>query len=76
MMSIASCAPRPDEASAARELLALTKEYNAAWDRLDADAIMGFHPDDVHYYWYGSVIPSRAVFDKVLREEILPNTKS
>lgn len=62
------------EAALADSILSLTRQYNAAWESLSADRISAFHSDDFHYYWRGSTdASSRAEYDRLLREEILPS---
>lgn len=65
------------EAALADTILAVTERYNAAWEALSAEGILAFHPDDLRYYYRGSGgISSKVVFDRVLREEILPFMRS
>lgn len=64
------------EAAIADTILDLTERFNAAWHRLDPDEILDFYGDDLQYYWMGTRIPSREVFARVLREDILPRTRS
>lgn len=60
------------EAGVADTLLSLTRKYEDAWETLDAEAILAFHPEDLLYYWRGRLTPSRDAFAQVLREQILP----
>ena len=65
------------EGAVADTVLALTEAYNAAWEALDPEAILAFHPDDLRYYYRGSGgMSSKAAFEGVLREEILPAMRS
>jgi ketosteroid isomerase-like protein len=65
------------EAALAETIFAVTERYNAAWEALSAESILAFHPDDLRYYYRGSGgISSRAVFERILRDEILPSMRS
>lgn len=66
-----------EEEALADTILALTDVYNAAWEALDPEAILRFHSDDFRYYWRGSSagMSSKAAFERVLRDEILPGMR-
>lgn len=54
-------------------VLALAERWMAAWNEMDTERILAILGEDLQYYYLGERMDSRAVFERVLREEILPN---
>lgn len=80
-MGMATASAEPGEKDAgkgaqiAEEVLQVTRDYNAAWETLDPERISAFHSEDFHYYWRGARhASSRAEYDHLLREQIIPAT--
>ena len=54
------------------EIIAITEDYNRAWESLNTDSISKYHDDNITYYWRGTKGPfSKGDFESMLNE-LLP----
>ena len=49
------------------------RTWTAAWNNLNAEQMIQLHSEDLQYYYGGKRMAPRATFERVLRDDIIPN---